>query len=92
MKANDLKVGDRIRITGIPGEGVPGYVLLPETKRVYKKLIARGRPVRIYEIDEYGAPWYSCRFRRKNGQWEFHILAVFDGDRNWVKVNSRLRP
>ncbi len=48
MKATQLKTGDRIRIVGAPGDGVPGYVILPETVRVYKTLLARNRSVRIY--------------------------------------------
>jgi hypothetical protein len=66
--------------------GVPNF-----TKRVYKKLIARRRPVRVYEIDEYGGPWYACRFRMKSGAWEYHHLAVDDLDNNWVKVKRRHR-
>lgn len=88
---NDLGVGDRIRIIGIPGAGVPGYYLHPDTKRVFKKLVARRRSVRIARIDEYGSPWYVCRFRKKNGQWEWHSLAVCGLDNNWVRVKSRQR-
>src|SRR5262249_11493146 len=47
MKPSDVRVGDRIRIIGIPGDGVPGYYLHRDTKRVFKKLIGRGRSVRI---------------------------------------------
>lgn len=91
MKPSDLKVGDRIRIIGIPGEGIPGYWLHPDTERVFKKLTARGTPVRIGRIDEYGSPWYACRFRMKNGRWESHYLGVFDNDNNWVLVKRRQR-
>ncbi|MBP3956050.1 hypothetical protein J8F10_12230 [Gemmata sp. G18] len=89
MTASELKVGDRIRITGVPGDGIPGYQIHAETVRVYKKLVARGRAVRIYEIDEYGAPWFACRFRTKNKKWEHHFLAVYDTDTNWVPVIRR---
>ena len=89
MKARDLKIGDRIRITGIPGEGIPGYVIHRDTVRVYKQLMARGRSVRIREIDEYGSPWYFCRFRTRNGEWEYHSLAVYESDTNWVQVRGR---
>ena len=92
MKPRDLKVGDRIRIIGIPGQGVPGYFLHRDTRRVFNKLIARGRPVRIAWIDEYGAPWYACRFRLKNGRWERHYLGVYDLDYNWIKVKPRRDP
>jgi hypothetical protein len=86
---SDLRVGDRIRIIKLPGADVPGYCLHPDTKRVFKKLIARGRSVRIARIDGYGSPWYTCRFRMKSGLWEWHDLAVCDLDNNWVRVTPR---
>jgi hypothetical protein len=91
MKASELEVGDRIRITGIPGDGVPGYHIHRDTVRVYKRLIARGRSVRIHNIDEDGLRWFVCRFRTKTGKWEHHYLAVDDTDNNWVPVKSRRR-
>jgi hypothetical protein len=91
MKASELRIGDRIKIVAMPGADVPGYVLQDETRRVFKKLIVRSQPVRIFMIDEYGAPWYRCRFRRKNGGWKEHWLAVFDGEENWVVVKPRSR-
>jgi hypothetical protein len=89
MKPSDLSVGDRIRINGLPGEGVPDYYLHRDTKRVFKRLIARGRSVRISRIDEYGTPWYTCCFRRKDGRWGWNFLAVCDLDNNWVLVKPR---
>jgi hypothetical protein len=86
MKARQLKVGDIIRITAVPGEGIANYTIHPETTRVYKKLVARGRPVRIREIDEFGLPWYRCRFKMRNGKFEMHGLIVIDSDTNWVLV------
>jgi hypothetical protein len=88
MDPRKLRIGDRIRIIGIPGEGVPGYFLHRDTRRFYKKLMARARSVRIYEIDEHGYPWFQCRFRLKNGQWEYHHLMVTEDDK-WVKVKPR---
>src|SRR5205823_4306232 len=43
----DLRIGDKIRIVGVPGEGIPDYTIHRDTIRVYKKLIDRKRPVRI---------------------------------------------
>lgn len=86
MKASDLKVGDRIRIISVPGEGVPNYTIFNETIRVYKRIIARKRAVRINEIDEDGQPWYCVKFKRKNGKWEWHHLIVSESDTNWVPV------
>jgi hypothetical protein len=89
MNARTLRIGDRIRITGIPGKAVPDYYINPDTKRVYKKLIARKRSVRISEIDRYGGPWLCCCLRMKDGTWEWHFLAEYDSDGNWVPVKSR---
>jgi hypothetical protein len=90
-KAASLNVGDLLRITGhIPHYG-KHHTLLPETIRVWKKLAKRGRPVRIFKIDEYGMPWYRCRFKRKNGGWEHHWLNVMDEDANWVLVSRKRR-
>ena len=82
----ELRVGDRIRIIRLPGEGVPGYYLHPDTRRVFKKLMARGRSVRIARIDGQGVTWFACRFRLKSGHWEWHELSVCELDNNWVRV------
>jgi hypothetical protein len=89
MQVKKLKVGDRVRIIGVPGVGVPNYYIHPGTIRAYKKLIARGRSVRIFEIDEYGSPWYRFRFRRKNGTWEHHWMVIMENDTNWVMVRQQ---
>ncbi len=84
----DLRVGDRIRLVRMPSEfDQAGYYLHRDTRRVYKRLIERRRPVRVYEIDEWGLPWIECRFRRKDGWWERHSLA-FNHD-GWVRVKRR---
>src|SRR4051794_3607054 len=84
----DLRVGDRIRFVRMPTEfDGPGYHVHPETRAVYRRLIERRRPVRVYEVDEWGAPWIRCRFKREDASWEHHFLAVnHDG---WVRVNRR---
>lgn len=91
MKSSELRVGDRIRIVDVPGRGIPNYTIHPETVRVYKMLVNRKRSVRICWIDEYGEPWYECRFRRRNGRLEFHSLVVMSEDTNWVPVKKRKR-
>jgi hypothetical protein len=72
-----LRVGDRVRLTSIPAEFLrEGYYIHRDTIRVYKKLLARRRPLRVSVVDEYGSPWIECRFRRKNGRWEYHSLSI----------------
>jgi hypothetical protein len=85
-----LKVGDKIRLVEYPPEFLqPGYVIFPETVCVYKKLLKRKSPLVVREIDEYGLPWVHCRFRQRNGRYEWHSLAVnHDGI---AKVNRRKR-
>ncbi|MFT3881513.1 MAG: hypothetical protein QM703_17830 [Gemmatales bacterium] len=71
-----LKVGDRIRLVEVPTEFFQkGYYIHKDTLRVYKKLQARRRPLRVYQIDEYGFPWVRCMFQRKDGRCEWHYLA-----------------
>lgn len=80
----DLRVGDRIRLVAMPGEfAQPGYQLFPYTRRVYERLIARSRPVRVYHVDDWGLPWVRCRFRRRDGSWDDHSLG-FNHD-GWVR-------
>ncbi len=86
---NDLKVGDRIRIIGVPTPKGEHYYLHKDTVAVWRQLAKRGRSVRIHKIDEYGSPWYECRFRRKNGRFDYHQLSVHEDEDNWVKVKKR---
>lgn len=89
VKMDKLRIGDRIRILSVPGAEIPNYVLLPETRSAYRKLISRGRSLRICEIDQYGQPWFQFRFRRKDGTWEHHSMCVTPDDDNWVLVKHR---
>ena len=82
-----LRVGDRVRIVRLPYYAdMPDRSFHPETRRLYKRLIARRRSLRVYEVDEeYGLPWIACRFRMANGRWEYHTLAI--NDDSWVRVD-----
>ena len=85
-----LRVGDKVRLVEIPPEFTgTGYYVHASTMRVYRKLVARGRPLRIRIIDFAGARWIRCRLRRKSGGWETHDLA-FSHD-GLVKVTRRKR-
>jgi len=80
---NTLRVGDRIRFVRMPWDAdASGYLFHKYIRRLYEKLIARGRPQRIHHIDEYGSPWIVCRFPRRDGRWEHHWLSVRDD--SWV--------
>jgi hypothetical protein len=84
-----LRVGDMVRIVRMPSEvDASGYVFPRMTRQLYKRLIERKRPVRVCEV-AYGAPWISCRFRRKDGRGEYHSLAIDDD--SWVRVKHRKR-
>jgi len=83
-----LAVGDRVRFVRMPsGVDAPGYTFPLCTRRLYEKLIARGRSVRVYEIDKHGYPWIACKFRRWNGRWHYHSLMIYDD--SWVQVRRR---
>jgi hypothetical protein len=65
----------------------PGYQLPRCTRRLWRLLIARRRSLRVYEVDEWGAPWVRCRIRKPGGGWEHHYLAIVEG--GWVRVKPR---
>jgi len=91
MKASwhTLRIGDRIRIICFPGDwNRPRYYVPSCTRRLYKRLIERRRSVRVYKIDDQGIPWINCKFRRKNGTWEYHYLAI--NDDIWIRVKRRI--
>lgn len=88
-KSTGLKVGDRIRIVSVPGEGILDYTIHRETKSIYRRLVARRTPVRIQWIDSDDQPWFVCKFLKKNGRFEEHWLGIFADDDNWVLVKPR---
>jgi hypothetical protein len=72
-----LKVGHRVRLVHMPTEfSRDGYFVHRDTLRAYRRVIARGRPQRVFQIDAWGVPWIRFRFSMKNGKWEHHELAV----------------
>ena len=83
-----LRVGDRIRLVAIPPEWDQlGYYVHAELLQIYHRLIARGRSLRIVELDDWGAPWVRFRFRKSSGGWEHHFLSITEG--GWVLVRTR---
>lgn len=79
----NLKIGDKIKILSIP-EPHDNYYLHRETRDIYEKIIKRNKPVKIYDIDKDGIPWFYCKFKKKDGTWHHHYLSV-DCD-NWKKI------
>jgi hypothetical protein len=86
-----LRVGHRVRPVGWPAEwDRPGYHLPAETADLWRLLVARRRPLRVYEVDDWGAPWVRCRVPKPGGGWEHHFLAITD-EGGWVRVQPRRR-
>ena len=82
----ELRIGDRIRIVSLP-TGLDESLWPAETLAVYRMLIARRRPVRVYEIDAWNMPWIRFLVRGDGGRWVHHGLLInHDG---WVRVRSR---
>lgn len=85
----ELRVGDRIRLVADPPEWQqPGYHLPPGTRDLWRRLVARRRPLRVYEVDVWGLPWVQCRIGKPGGGWEYHFLAICEG--GWVRVRPRI--
>lgn len=71
----ELKVGDKVLLVTLPPEFFqPGYYIHKDTLRVYKRVLARNKPLRVYEIKD-GLPWVQVRFTNKAGKKEWHYLA-----------------
>jgi hypothetical protein len=69
--------------------GKPGYHIHADTKRVFLRLTARGRSQRVYEVDKQGCAWIRCRFRRKDGTYENHLLGLYESEMNWRVVRLK---
>ena len=94
LKIVKLRVGSKIKMERVPKGDLlteqrekakrieePGW-----TAQVIREIIRNGKPVKIYEIDEYGNPWFRVRITR-NGKIEEHILAVMD-NKTWKLVQK----
>ena len=84
----NLKVGDRVRLVHFPKEWVGRGLLPRDTRQLYKYLLARRSPVRVWQIDETGMPWIRCQLRAKDGVMEYHLLLI-GTDSGWVKLKKR---
>ncbi len=91
----NLQVGDRIRILCVPDadlkqraqEVAKSAELAGHTANTIEQVIAKNPIVRIWQIDEFGYPWYEVSFLADDGEPEEHTLMVFD-DGTWEKVED----
>ena len=75
----DLRIGDRVRITHIPPEFLqPNYTFPPETRKLYELLIERREILTVDQICDYGLPWISYNEVLDDGSISYHSLAVDD--------------
>src|SRR5262245_51754892 len=84
----DLKIGDRVRLVHFPHEYLPPHTLNREPTQLYARVLARGRAVRVYKVDEMGLPWIKCQFRQRNGKWEYHFLLI-GTESGWTQLRQR---
>ncbi len=89
---NNLQVGDRIRIIRVPesdlrqrdDEIARSVEMAGHTADTIERVIATNPIVKIWQIDEFGYPWYEVTLVGDNGESEEHILMVYD-DGSWEK-------
>jgi hypothetical protein len=82
-----LKVGDKVRLVHFPTEYLPRLTLHRDTRQLYKYLLSRKRPVRVWQIDDWGLPWIRCQCRGRNGRMEYHTLLI-GTETGWAKVQA----
>lgn len=83
-----MRVGDRVRIVRLPHyANDSNKSFRDETRSLYERLIARGRSLRVYEVDKEGLPWVNCRLKQADGTIESHYLAL--NDDSWILVKRR---
>ncbi len=83
---NNLQVGDRIRIIRVPqsdlrqrdSEIARSVEMAGHTADTIERVIATNPIVKIWQIDEFGYPWYEVTLVGENGESEEHILMVYD--------------
>ncbi|ELP32038.1 hypothetical protein [Rhodopirellula baltica] len=90
-----LKIGDRIRITGVPiadlqqreREIQTNAEMAGWTADSIERIIQQTPIVQISRIDEYGCVWYDATVTGSDGREEEHSLIVYDDD-TWEYVGS----
>ena len=89
----NIHVGDQIRILRVPDadlkqredELARSAEMAGHTADTIERIIAVNPIVRIWQIDEYGYPWYEVSLIADNGETEEHTLMVYD-DGTWEKA------
>ena len=90
MRPRSLKFGDRVRVVRLPPLwATPGYRVPLSTRRIYKLMIDRRRPVRIDQVDDWGT-WVRLMVRDARGRLHHHHVTLDDGC--WVRVRPRKSP
>ena len=88
----NLHVGDRIRILRVPDADLKqrddeierGAEMAGHTAETIEQIIATNPIVNIWQIDEFGYPWYDVTLIGEDGEVYEHTLMVYDG--TWEKV------
>jgi hypothetical protein len=91
----NLRVGDRIRILCVPeadlkqrdDEIARGAEMAGHTADTIEQIIATNPVVQIWQIDEFGYPWYEVTLITDDGEADEHTLMVYD-DGTWEKVSE----
>lgn len=89
-RAQDLKLGDRIRFLRIPPIfSRADYNVDPETVALYALLIATGENVEIEDFTKDGAAMAGYVDRRDPENPVFHSLVIDDIDDDcWIRVSA----
>jgi hypothetical protein len=90
-----LRVGDRVRLLRVPesdlrqrerelrdGVEMPGW-----TADTLERILATDPVVTIFEIAEYGAPWFEYELAAADGSIEYHSLAITEDD-SWTRFGD----
>jgi hypothetical protein len=91
----NVRVGDHIRILRVPDadlkqredEIARGAEMAGHTADTIDRIIAANPIVKVWQIDEFGYPWYEVTLVADDGQADEHTLMVYD-DGTWEKVTK----
>ena len=85
----ELRVDDKVRFVSLPDEWAdPDFRIHDESAEFMEALIRRGRPARVYEVDDDGWPWIKARLLEDDGEIHEHTWLIFEKT-GWVRVQRR---